>query len=157
MCIHTSRSVVAETMHIDRKSAGGICKRVYDRFDASAKNRFDGLVRIGVDETSYKKGHKYMTVVVDHDTGRVIWCAKGYGKAVLESFFSLPTDKQRTSMEKPPSAASTVRTSRYAPLKNPENLTASQKACLERIARENKVLYRAYLLKERLRDVFKNR
>ena len=41
-------------------------------------------------------------------------------------------------------------------LKNHENLTANQQVTLERIARENKPLYRAYLLKERLRDVFKS-
>ncbi|ORI14608.1 hypothetical protein BJD99_05670 [Rhodococcus sp. 1163] len=28
-----------------------------------------GLTRIGIDEISYKRGHKYLTVVVDHDTG----------------------------------------------------------------------------------------
>jgi len=27
------------------------------------------LRRIGIDEISYRKGHRYLTVVVDHDTG----------------------------------------------------------------------------------------
>lgn len=229
LCVHCSRSTVAQLMRIDWKSVGGICKRVYDRLDAEAGNRFDGLVRIGVDETSYKKGRKYMTVVVDHDTGRVVWCAKGHGKAVLDSFFSLLTDEQRASVrvvtadgarwiadvvaarcpnaervmdpfhvvqwmtdllddlrkdawreavkaeraaakdapkrgrgrpgkgeEKPESAAKAVKGSRYALLKNPEDLTAGQRASLEKVARENKALYRAYLLKEDLRDVYKS-
>ena len=228
LCVHASRSVVAQMMRIDWKSVGGVCKRVYDRLDARAGNRLDGLVRIGIDETSYKKGHKYMTVVANHDTGRVVWCAKGHGKAVLESFFSLLTDDQRASIEvvtadgagwiaevvarrcpnaeramdpfhvvqwmtdvldevrkdawrtaaraereaaksapkrkrgrprkgeeRPESEAKAVKGSRYALLKSPENLTAGQEASLERVARENKALYRAYLLKERLRDVFK--
>jgi transposase len=44
---------------------------------------------------------------------------------------------------------------RYALLKNPENLTERQGKTLECVEREDKHLYRAYLLKERLRDVFK--
>ena len=67
-------------MRIDWASVGGICRRVYDELDAEAGDRFDGLVRIGIDETSYKKGHKYMTVVLDHDANRVVWCAKGQGR-----------------------------------------------------------------------------
>ncbi len=42
--------------------------RPYDRLKA----RRWRAQRIGVDETSYKKRHKYMTVVVDHDRGRVV-------------------------------------------------------------------------------------
>ncbi|MDR1948782.1 MAG: transposase, partial [Spirochaetaceae bacterium] len=48
---------------------------------------------------SYKKGHKYMTVIVDHDTGRLIWVKAGYGKTVLEEFFRGLTDKQREGIE----------------------------------------------------------
>ncbi len=39
--------------------------------------QFAGLTRIGIDEISYKRGHKYLTVVVDHDTGRPVWAAPG--------------------------------------------------------------------------------
>jgi transposase len=63
--------------------------------EAAAPSRFDGLVNLGIDETSYKKGHKYMTVVVDHDRNRVVWAAKGHGKKVLEGFFKLLTDEQK--------------------------------------------------------------
>lgn len=99
LCVHCGRGVVANLMRIDWKSVGPVCKRVYDRLDAQAGNRFDGLVRIGIDETGYKKGFKYMTVVLDHDTGRVIWCGKGYGKAVLESFFHLLNEDQCASIK----------------------------------------------------------
>ena len=50
-------------------------------------SRFDGLVNIVIDKTSYKKGHKYMTVVVNLDTASIVWCAKGYGKEVLSLLF----------------------------------------------------------------------
>lgn len=224
LCVHCNRSVVAHLMRIDWKSVGPVCRRVYDRLDAEAGSRFDGLRRIGVDEASYKKGYKCMTVALNHDTGRVVWCSKGHGKAVLESFFSLLTDEQRASIEvvtadgakwmasvvakrcrnagrvmgpfhvvswmtdvldgvrkdawrdakraepvrpkrkrgRPrkgegpvPSKAKAVKNSRFSLLKNPDNLTDRQTETLECIAREDKRLYRAYLLKERLRDVFK--
>ncbi len=34
----------------------------------------DNLTRIGIDETSYRRGHRYLTVVVCHDTGG--WCGR---------------------------------------------------------------------------------
>ncbi|WP_158515535.1 transposase [Kitasatospora sp. MBT63] len=46
-----------------------------------------GLRRIGVDEISYRRGQRYMTVVVDHDSRYVVWIADGHGKDVLRSFF----------------------------------------------------------------------
>lgn len=49
--------------------------------------RLDALVRIGVDEISWKRGHKYLTLVIDHDTGQVIWGAKNRTAVALEAFF----------------------------------------------------------------------
>ena len=48
---------------------------------------FDGLRRIGIDEISYKRNYKYLTVVVDHDTGRLVWVAAGRDMATLRGFF----------------------------------------------------------------------
>jgi transposase len=50
-------------------------------------DRFENLRRIGVDEISYRKRHKYITVVVDHDTGRVIWVGEGKSSKALGAFF----------------------------------------------------------------------
>jgi len=41
-------------------------------------------------------------------------------------------------------------------LKNPENLTKNQSAAMEMIVNSDKKLYRAYLLKEKLRLVFRH-
>jgi transposase len=49
--------------------------------------RLDGLVRIGVDEVSYKRGHRHLTIVADHDAGRVVWVGKERTKQSFESFF----------------------------------------------------------------------
>jgi transposase len=44
-------------------------------------------VRIGIDEISYKRGHRYLTIVVCHDTGRLVWAGVGKEKKTLEGFF----------------------------------------------------------------------
>ena len=53
----------------------------------------DGLVAIAIDEVKYKKGHRYLTVVCDHMTGRVIWAAKGRSKDVVNLFFDALGDR----------------------------------------------------------------
>ena len=40
-----------------------------------------------------------MTVVVNHDTGAVVWCAKGHGRKVFDSFFGQLTEEQRAAIE----------------------------------------------------------
>ena len=35
------------------------------------------LTRIGIDEMAYRKGQRYLTVIVDHGTGRLVWSAEG--------------------------------------------------------------------------------
>mgnify|MGYP001356819652 CR=1 FL=1 len=96
---HTSRSVVSELMWwIEWHTVGSICERVYKELEAADTSRFDGLVNIGIDETNYKKGHKYMTVVLNHDTNIVVWCSAGYGKEVLPRFFERLTPEQRASI-----------------------------------------------------------
>lgn len=39
-----------------------------------------------------------MTVALDHDAGRVVWCGRGHGKAALGSFFVLPAEERRASI-----------------------------------------------------------
>lgn len=50
--------------------------------------RLDGLYRIGVDEVSWRKGHRYLTVVADHDReGAVVWAAEGKKAETLKAFY----------------------------------------------------------------------
>lgn len=93
-------SAVAELARVEWHTVGGVCARVFADLETSrGAGRFDGLRRIGVDETSYKKGHKYITVVVDHGTGRLVWAGEGTGKEVLRGFLSQLTREQRRSVE----------------------------------------------------------
>lgn len=46
-----------------------------------------GMRAIGVDEFSYRKRHRYLAVVVDHDSCRVVRAAKGRGADALAGLF----------------------------------------------------------------------
>jgi transposase len=81
-----SKTAVTELMRIAWRTVGAIITRVWADVEAS-HDRFAGLRRIGIDEISYKKGHRYLTVVVDHDTRRLVWAAPGRDKATLRRFF----------------------------------------------------------------------
>ena len=58
-----NQKTVSGFLHVTWRTAGAIAHRVADRLEASMPDRFDGLHAIGVDETSYRKGHTYITVV----------------------------------------------------------------------------------------------
>lgn len=83
-----SKSTVTELMRIAWRTVGSIITRVWDDVDAHC-DRLAGLRRIGIDEISYKKGHKYLMVVVDHDTRRLVWAAPGRSSATVREFFDL--------------------------------------------------------------------
>ena len=100
LAVRCTASAVAELARIEWHTVGGICARVYADLEAArGRGRFDGVRRIGIDETSYKKGHKYLTVVVDHDRGCLIWAHEGCGKAVLSLFLDELTREQRRGIE----------------------------------------------------------
>jgi transposase len=83
---HTSRSAVSELMRVAWRTVGGIISRVAHEAEL-AVDRLAGLRRIGIDEISYRKGHKYLIVVVDHDKGRLVWATAGRDEAALSRFF----------------------------------------------------------------------
>ncbi|KFI56506.1 transposase [Bifidobacterium callitrichos] len=99
LSVHASRSAVSALTRVDWKSVGPVCKRVADDLRAEqGAGLFDHLRSIGVDETSYRKGHRYMTVVVDHDRGRVVWMHQRHGEKVFDLFFRTLTEEQRASI-----------------------------------------------------------
>lgn len=58
--------------------------RTTARLGGDPSERLRGLRRIGIDELSYRKHHRYVTVVVDLDTRRVVWVAEGKDAAALD-------------------------------------------------------------------------
>ena len=222
MATQCSKSAVTELMRIAWRTVGSIITRVWAD-TAAGIDAFAGLTRIGIDEISYKRHHKYLTVVVDHDSGRLVWAAPaGTGPPCAPSSmpWSLgtgvrpdhPCQRRRGRMDRDvvadrcpdaircadpfhvvgwatealdevrrqawnnarraghtrphgwahgrratvaTGAAKALRRARFALWKNPENLTDRQQAKLAWIAKTDPRLYRAYLLKEGLRTVFK--
>lgn len=91
LAVRTSKSAVVELMRIAWRSVGAILARVLDQARtselAAGRDGLDGLTRIGIDEISYRRGHLYLTVVVDHDTGRLVWAEPGRNRETLDRFF----------------------------------------------------------------------
>ena len=199
------KKAIARLCRLSWRTVGRVCERVVaTELDA---DRLDGLFRIGVDEISWRKHHKYLTLVVDHDRGRVIWGAKGRDAATLDQFFAELGPKrsariEAVSMDLGPAFLKSVRTeghapqavvcadpfhviklagdaldevrrdlwnqlrrlpdqryakafkgSRWALLKNPEDLNDTQQAQLVRLHRSGGGLWRAYEMKEQLRAI----
>ncbi len=85
LAVNTSKTAVAELMRVAWRTVGQICQRVA----GEAQREVDllaGLRRIGIDEISHRKGQRYLTVVVDHDTGRLVWAAAGRDRKTVERF-----------------------------------------------------------------------
>jgi transposase len=182
--------------------------------------RLDDLYRIGIDEISYRKGHRYLTVVADHDhDGAVVWAGEGKSGATLERFFDTlgparAAQLQAASMDlhgayakvtgarapharvcadpfhiiklanaavdevrraawnstrraagvtrpgplarvRQDPAAQLVKHTRWALLKDPTNWTDSQRQTITQLRRARHVLFRAWVLKEELRDLYR--
>jgi transposase len=94
LATNTSKLAVCRLLRIAWRTVGAICERVVADARAGA-DPLDGLVRIGVDEISYRRGYKFLTVVVNHDTGRLVWATPGKS---LESFFEALGPERRAGV-----------------------------------------------------------
>ncbi len=54
---------------------------------------------LAIDEIALRKGHNYMTVVMDYFSGRVVWMSEGRSKETLDRFFAEMTDRQKEAIE----------------------------------------------------------
>lgn len=86
LAVRTDRTTLSSYLRVAWRTVGAIVERVVGERGA-AIDRLANLRRIGIDEISYRKGHRYMTVVVDHDTGRLVWMQPGRDEATLRAFF----------------------------------------------------------------------
>lgn len=228
-----SKSAISEYMRISWLTVGRCISRARNYLEPNPLIRLQDLKRIGIDETSYSKGHRYITTVINHDTNTIVWVGQNHGKSVLEGFFNSLSKEQLSQIEvisgdgarwisecaskycpkalrctdpfhvvawasealdeirkeswreankelkeltsgikrdkgrpknddevsKEISLAkhkvSEIKNSRYALNKAPENLTENQEVKLALIKSKDNRLYRAYLLKETLRNLLK--
>lgn len=87
LATQTSKTAVTELMRIAWRTVGSIVTRVWNDVEA-LHDRFADLRRIGIDEISYRRGYAFLTIVVDHDAGRLVWAAPGRDRATLAGFFA---------------------------------------------------------------------
>lgn len=87
LATHCSKTAVCELMRISWYTVGRIIERVAADERVRQGDPLEGLTRIGIDELSFRKGQRYITVVVDHDTGRLVWAREGRDKKTVLGFF----------------------------------------------------------------------
>jgi len=80
-----AKTPIAGLLRIAWDTVGRIVERVVQ--DQLDEDRLVGLVAIGCDEISYRKGQRYLTTVADHRSGAIVWCAPGRNAATLQAFF----------------------------------------------------------------------
>jgi transposase len=198
----TDKTTTATLMGCSWTGVDNIVERVVaEHLDG---DRLDGLYRIGVDEISYRRGHQYLTIVADHDTGGVVWIAKGKRGKALEDFYDELGEQRRAQLEAVSMDLGTIyrdatkrrvphavvcfdpfhviqianraldsvymsvgryhptgvgdrswRNTRYAIRAGAEHLNDTQRELLNQLRRDRRHLYRAWELKEELRDLYR--
>ena len=92
-----SVQAVARHLDLDPKTVKAIDKAVLQA--KFGQTIYDGLKRLAIDEIAVKKGHNYMTVVLDYDSGRVVWMGKGRQTATIDGFFEAMPSEVRAGIE----------------------------------------------------------
>ena len=196
------KTAISAMLRIAWRTVGAIVERVVARRRQPID--WTKVTAIGVDELSFRKGHHYLTLVSDLDSGRILWSKEGRSSATLEAFFAeigpeacariqhaaidmceayaqaigrlLPNARlvyDRFHVQRLASAAvdeirraewqrlrgtdegKALKHLRWALLHNPWNATPAQHERLSVLPRQNMRIYRAYLLKEALADIYR--
>jgi transposase len=88
---------VAQHLQIDWKTVKEIDKQYLEA--QYGQPNYDGLRILAIDEISIRKGHKYLTIVLDYETGHVIYVGKDRKAKTLTRFFNRLSSKQKKSIE----------------------------------------------------------
>lgn len=60
---------------------------------------FDGIEKLLIDEKSIRKGHCYVTIILNGDTGELLHMQEGRKKECVEAFFEALTEEQRAGIK----------------------------------------------------------
>jgi transposase len=206
LAVNTSKKAICELLRIAWRTVGRICERVMAE-QSRGRDLLVDVRRLGFDEISVRKGQRYLTVVVDHHSGRLLWAHPGRDRKTVEKFLELLGDERskriklvscddadwitRPIAEHCPNAvicldpfhivkaatdaldeirrevwnearragnkqlAKELKGARFVLWKNAAKLTERQKLKLASIQQTNKRLYRAYLLAQQLRQIYR--
>lgn len=198
----SDKTAISTMLRISWRAVGRIIERVVARRRAPID--WTKVTAIAVDELSFRKGQRYLTLVYDLETGRVLWTKEGRSKATLDAFFEeigpeacagirhaaidmfeayaqsirqwLPNatliydrfhvqqlaskamDEVRRAewrRLRGSDEADGIKHLRWALLRNPWNATPREHEKLSALPKQNKLLYRGYLLKEALADIYR--
>ena len=201
----SSKQGAADRHGISWRAVNNACVRVATEA-LGRTDLLEGLAAVGIDEVKYKKGQRYLTVVSDHFSGKVVWAAKGRSKETVRAFFDALGENRckdlrfvtadgaewirtvvaeragdavvcldtfhviswandaldevrreewnRLRRSGGATAAKTVKGLRFLLLRNWENLTVAAKDTIAGLARANRRMFRAWQLKEELREIF---
>jgi len=94
---HNDKTAVTALMGIAWRTVGRIVERVVARRRDAVD--FRGLRAISIDELSWRKGHRYLTLVVDLDTQRVVWGMEGKTSEAAGAFFAEIGEDARAAIE----------------------------------------------------------
>ena len=88
------KTTVTKLTRIAWRTVGMICERVVaEELDPK---RLENLFLVGVDEISYRKHHNYLTLVTNHDSGKIVYGSEGKSASSLDEFFAeLGPDRAR--------------------------------------------------------------
>jgi transposase len=206
LCAQMPWSKAARLLRVTWRTLQAVVERVVTGL-RGGRDRLGGVRRTGTGEKARRKGHRYITVVIDHDAGRITWAAEGRNRETLAKFFG-DLGEERSKLlthvsadgagwihdiarEKAPRAlicldafhvvkwagerldelrrrlagelraagkkdeAASLGQGMRALRKNPGGLSPGQRQSLAQIAADNKQPYKAYLMKEQLREVLK--
>lgn len=92
--VEMSASAASRLLRCTWRTIGAIVTRVVA--DINEQELFEDLRRVGVDEISYRKHHRYLLVVVDHDRRRLVHATDGANARTLNAFFDR-LGEQRTA------------------------------------------------------------
>jgi transposase len=81
----TDKTTIRRLVRIDWDTVGRIIARVCaDELDP---DRLHNLFEIGIDEVSWRKQHRYLTLVADHIRGQIVWGHEGRDAKTADRFF----------------------------------------------------------------------
>ncbi len=92
-----SQTGVAELLALSWDEIHGILERAVQR--GLARRAADPITHLGVDEKSFRKRHRYVTVVNDLNRSRVLYVAVGRRTASLDGFWKTLSKEQLAAVE----------------------------------------------------------
>lgn len=118
LATRTDKTAITRLVRVTWRTVGRIVERVVaDELDPG---RLDNLFAIGVDEISWRKHHKYLTLVANHSTSKIVWGGQGKSASTLDGFFKeLGTERSQqitaVSIDMAPAFVKSVRKDGHAP------------------------------------------